>query len=81
MYAVRPGLHFTIKCVMKTNPMRLIFSSYLISIPLFAYMLRIAEGPTDRIPSNTTYFTYLNSMWCIIITMATGNDANGDFNE
>lgn len=74
MYAVKPDLLFTIKCAVRTNPLTLIFSSYLISIPLFAYMLRIAEGPTDRIPGNTTYLTYWNSLWCVIITMSTGNE-------
>lgn len=71
MYGVKPGLLFTIKSVMKVNPLALIMITYVGSIPLFGYMLRIAERPTDRISGNTTYFTYANSMWCVFLTMAT----------
>ena len=72
MYAVQPGTLFTLKCIMKTSPFVLIFTSYLTSIPYFGYMLRIAERPYDRVLFNDRNFDYPNSMWNIVITMTTG---------
>ena len=72
MYAVEPGILFTLRCVMETNPFFLIFVAYLGSIPFFAYMLRIAEQPMGRVYDNNMVFDYPNSMWNIIITMTTG---------
>lgn len=74
MYAVQPGTLFTLKCIMKTSPFIIIFTSYLTSIPYFAYMLRIAERPMNRIVENTMNYDYPNAMWNIIVTMTTGAD-------
>lgn len=72
MYAVQPGALLTLKCIMKTSPFTLIFTSYLVSIPYFAYVLRIAEVPFDRTLGNKMEYDYSNSMWNIVITMTTG---------
>ena len=71
MYGVNPGALFTIKCVMQKNPMMFILTTYLISIPFFAWMLRIAERPFIRVEEGRG-FDYANAMWNIIITMTTG---------
>ena len=76
MYGVKNGLLFTLKCEMKTNPLILLLSAYVMSILLFGYVLRIAERPTDRISGNTTFFTYANSMWLTLATMATCKNCN-----
>lgn len=72
MYAVQPGMLFTIKCAMKKWPFGFTFSAYLLSIPFFGWMLRIAERPfskDDR--SGFVGYDYINSMWNVIITMTT----------
>lgn len=72
MYAVEPGILFTLRCVMETSPFFLISVAYLGSIPFFGYMLRIGERPMNRVDGNIMIFEYANSMWNIIITMTTG---------
>lgn len=56
---------------MRANPAKFIFYAYLLCLPYFAYMLMIAEGPTLNIDGDTMKFTFLNSLWNVIITAAT----------
>ena len=72
MHAVEPGMMFTVKCIMKKTPFTFVFSAYLLSIPYFAWMLRIAEKPSnqDLTPGYLGY-NYANSMWNVLITMTT----------
>lgn len=72
MASIPSGALFTLKCVMKTHPFILIFSGYIISIPLFGYMLRIAELPVTRDLEDVPTYSYPNAMWNIVITIATG---------
>lgn len=72
MYAVQPGALFTMKSIMIINPLTIIFGLYMASIPYFAYVLRIAERPLERVVEDNFVFDYPNAMWTIIITMATG---------
>lgn len=56
---------------MKTNPLMLVFFTYIISIPLSGYLLRIAERPTQVFPEFLLAFDFPNAMWSVIVTMAT----------
>lgn len=70
MYAVEPGLLFTIKCWMKEKPFVFVLCAYIASIPFFAWMLRMAERPFARNRGIAGYDIW-NSMWNVLITMTT----------
>lgn len=71
MLGTRSGILFTIKCTMKANSSQLVFGSFLISIPYFAFMVLVAEAPTLVI-NDAIRFTYTNALWNILITITTG---------
>jgi len=60
-----------VKCVMRKNPFLFVFTAYLMSIPFFGWMLRIAERPFVHIDDSSLGYNYANAMWNIIITMTT----------
>ena len=73
MYGSRAGSLFTLKCMMKTNPLYFIFMAYLLCIPVFGFMLRICERPLERVGAVegvTSIYSYWNTMWCVVVTMA-----------
>lgn len=71
MLKIQAGVLFTIKCLMKKNPLVVILVIYILSIPYFGFMLRIAEHPLERLEGTTMIFNYANAMWCTIVSMAT----------
>ena len=70
MYACENDYLFVIKCLMKKSPYTLVFGSMTISIFWFGYLIRVCEGPLNRIGMQN-FHAYSNSMWNIIITMTT----------
>lgn len=56
---------------MRSNPVKLVMIAYLSSVPFFAYLLMIAEGPTQAL-NDADYFNYSNALWNIIVTTTTG---------
>lgn len=43
----------------------------ILCITFFGQALRIAEAPTARITDEMDFSDYINSMWCVIVTMTT----------
>lgn len=60
---------FALKCLMVDKPLQLQSSTMIISVLLFAYTLRIFEHPLGMISGMN--WTFQNSVWCVIVTMAT----------
>ena len=74
MYDCESGYMFTLKCLMRESPAKLVFVGLFLSIPIFAYWIRCSERPIVRTlpsPQMWSFDSYLNAMWYIIITIAT----------
>jgi Ion channel len=73
MYNCFAGISFGIKCMMEENPLVVVFTTYMISLPIFGFFIRIGERPTWRNtdPGSWNFNSYLDSIWCAIITLHT----------
>ena len=72
MYGCKSSIIFSVKCLMKTNPMTLTTSLLLFTMFFFAKANLICEQPLDRLASNQNNHDFWNSMWLVILTMTTG---------
>jgi potassium intermediate/small conductance calcium-activated channel subfamily N protein 2 len=72
MYACEAGFMYTIKCIMKAMPFTVITCAMCVSLPAFAWMLRICERPIARVPNQPfSYDSYWNAMWNVVVTITT----------
>ena len=63
---------FTIKCLVLTDPYKVLFVLLSTVILMSAYVLRILEGPINSIDKDSIDFTiYTNCSWCVLVTMTT----------
>lgn len=69
-YQVKANIRFSIKCLFKMQPMWMILVLLLITLPLMAFLLRLAERPFSDI-STMDLDTYSTALWCVAVTMAT----------
>ena len=74
VYCTRNGtkanVRFSVRCMIKTHPLRLILGFIVPSFLLFGIFLRVFERPYTDI-SGLDFESYLNSVWCCAVTMAT----------
>lgn len=76
MYGCDSDSLFAIKCMMKTEPMRLVIGMMVFNIIIFGNAARICEAPLDRVesplfPSPLLQHKFLNAIWESILTMTT----------
>lgn len=76
MYGCDSDSLFAIKCMMKTEPMRLVIGMMVFTIIIFGNAVRICESPLDRIesplfPSPLMKHKFFNAIWESILTMTT----------
>lgn len=69
-HGVSANVRFSFKCILKTNPLQLIFCILVPSFFLFAVFLRVFERPYTDI-SLLDFQSYLNAVWCCAVTMST----------
>lgn len=75
---------YVLKCLMKTSPIEILFTSILIYIITFAYAIKVCErplifaiiqknkdSPDFSLPVGNDVSNYYNAMWLMIVTMAT----------
>lgn len=67
-------LQFAIKAELKERPIIIIPIFFALSIFIAAYILRATEMPADLLIGDKFGWKYMwNSMWCVFVTLATGN--------
>lgn len=67
---VKANIRFSIKCLFKMYPMSMIITILLATIPLIAYLLRLAERPFSDL-ATMDLGTYATTLWCTAVTLAT----------
>lgn len=67
---VKANIRFSIKCLFKMYPMSMIVTILIATIPLIAYLLRLAERPFNDL-ATMDLNTYATTLWCTAVTIAT----------
>jgi hypothetical protein len=70
-YGVSAGVRFTYKCYIKESPFTAIFLTFMTSIVVLAYILRIFEQPYYYAVGYRDFNNYFQSLWCVVITLTT----------
>lgn len=80
------GYLFVIKCLMKSNPLKVLVTALLVSIMTFAYAVKVCERPliyalskkeltihpdNPLFPIKNDVSNYYNSLWLMMVTMTT----------
>eukprot|EP01017_Pseudomicrothorax_dubius_P026083 TRINITY_DN2884_c0_g2_i1.p1 TRINITY_DN2884_c0_g2~~TRINITY_DN2884_c0_g2_i1.p1 ORF type:complete len:363 (+),score=57.18 TRINITY_DN2884_c0_g2_i1:436-1524(+) len=73
MYGIKPTYAFVIRSFMRKFSFRVVAISFLTSLFIFAYALRVAERPLVSIlpPDQLTFDSFGDSLWGVVITMTT----------
>jgi hypothetical protein len=73
MMGVTLSNSFKIRCILTSKPFICILFSWGTFALIFAYLLKIIEGPVFKANLNTIdYFSYQNCLWNVFVTMTTG---------
>ena len=70
-YGFTAGQRFTFKSILKTKPEMTVSVMFIISIFMFAYLIRITEQPYYNALGQHDFDRYFQGIWCIVITMTT----------
>lgn len=71
-YGFENSIFFTIKSLLADdNSERPIAYLFIVTVVLFAYVIRIFEMPRFRIEKDDTFDSYFNSIWFTVITITT----------
>ena len=74
MYGCRADFSYSLKCMFKDHPLKLICLFYFISVAIFAYLIYLAERQTNVqsiTPVHSSCNNYQNALWLVIITTTT----------
>jgi len=71
MYGCEAGTGFAVRCLMLVCPSLFNFLLFMASILVFAQGIRICESPLSRVTDEMNHFSYINSIWSVILTMTT----------
>ena len=73
MYGCRADFSYSLKCMFKDHPLKLICIFYFVSVGIFAYLIYLAERQAIHSPDNNSSSTtnYQNALWLILITTTT----------
>lgn len=70
-YGFTANVRFSFKCFVRSSPGSTVAIILACSVLILAYLMRIAELPYGVTAGNITWVAYFDSIWCVIITMAT----------
>jgi hypothetical protein len=68
---VKNNIRFNLKCLLKIHHIKLVVWIFLASVIIFGFILRIVERPFWVEKGLIDFETYINPMWCTVITMLT----------
>ena len=71
MYGCKAGSGFAVRCLMLDKPYLFNTLLFIGSIMIFAQGIRICESPISRVTKEMNHFSYINSIWSVILTMTT----------
>lgn len=69
IYGVNYSYMYTVRCLMKNQPLKHLIGCLCFGILIFAYILKICESANQSKTMDFSY--YSNCLWCVIITMTT----------
>ena len=73
IYGAECSTLFAIKCLVKTEPTKIIVCLFCFTIFIFSNTLRICEYPFDRVLQGPSLdYRYINSVWAVMVTITTG---------
>jgi hypothetical protein len=70
-YKVKNNIRFNLKCLLKIYSLKLVIWFFLASVIIFGFVLRIVERPMWVEKGRIEFETFINPMWCMVITMLT----------
>jgi potassium intermediate/small conductance calcium-activated channel subfamily N protein 2 len=70
MYGCDADNMFAIWSMMKNSPYKLLLYTFIVSVAIFAYTIRIFEHPISDV-SGSNLHSFANSTWLVIVTMTT----------
>lgn len=70
-YGFSANVRFAFKCFIRAQPGTTVAIVLLSSVLLLAYLMRIFELPYGVTVGMITWYSYFDSIWCVIITMTT----------
>lgn len=70
-YGFENSLSFTIKSFLDTNPEATAAYIFIVTVFIFAYIIRVFEMPRSRLEDDDTFDSYFNSIWFTVITITT----------
>ena len=74
MYGCRADFSYSVKCMFKDHPLKLICLFYFVSVGVFAYLIYLAERQTlvqNATSDTSSCNNYQNALWLVIITTTT----------
>lgn len=72
MYGTEASYLFAIRCLMKTQSFKLVFTLLGLCLFFFGFALRICEAPLSRLSDSAfDLYSLSNSIWCMVLTMTT----------
>lgn len=70
-YGFDNSVLFTVKSSLVVSPESTCSYMFLITLVLFAYVVRVFEMPRFRMEGDDTFDWYFNSMWFTVVTLTT----------
>jgi hypothetical protein len=71
MYGCENNSMFAVRALMSTIPLQFVSALMVVCITFFGQAVRLCESPTSRINDDQDFSDFINSMWCVIVTMTT----------
>ena len=68
---IEDSMLFIMKCLINNSPYTFFTLSFLLSIGLFSYLIRVCEMPLAILLDTVTFQSYFNAIWMVVITMTT----------
>ena len=70
-YGFEQSVLFTIKSNIQINPEKTVSYLFILTLFLFAYVVRVFEMPRFRLDEDDRFDSYFNSIWFTVITLTT----------
>jgi hypothetical protein len=74
MYGCRADFSYSLKCMFKDHPLKLICIFYFLSVGVFGYLIYLAERQERAFPNShleSATVNYKNALWLILMTTTT----------
>jgi len=70
-FNVKINIRYALKCIIKTQHIKIVLAFFAFSVIVLGYALRICERPFNSVKEKLEFESYINSFYCIFVTMLT----------